>query len=114
MILRPGSANLPHRLLKAGLDCLDDGAGAAEVAHQVAERLEPPQVLRRVVAGEFGQQQRGRFPLNEALDNRAEHRDVARQIDHRAVDQLDRAGTELDDPPGCGHRAVEAREMADA
>src|SRR5438105_13554605 len=30
------------------------------------------------------------------------------------VDQLDRAGAELDDPPGRRHRAVEAREMADA
>ena len=54
MMLRPDARtsqtacwNLVHRL--------DDGAGIAEIAHQFAERLQPPQVFRRVVAGKLGQ-----------------------------------------------------------
>ena len=107
-------ADLPHRRLKRRVGGLDHGAGEAEIAHQLAQRLQTAQIVGRVVAGKFGQQHRGRLALHEPVDHGAEHRDVARQFDHRAVDQLDGARAQLDDPPGRSHRAVEAREMADA
>src|SRR5262249_40461165 len=107
-------ADLPYRLLEGRVDGLDNGAREAEIAYQFDQRLEAPQIVRWVVAGELGQQQRRRLALHETVDYGAKHRNVARQFDHRAVDQLDRAGAELDDPPGQGHRTVEAREMADA
>ena len=48
----------------------------------------------------------------EAIDGGAKHRDVARQIDHRAIDQFDRGGIELYDVPGRLHRLAKRREMA--
>ena len=108
-------ADLPDRLLEGGVGRLDDAVGKAEIAHQFDQRLEAPQIVGGVVAGEFGQQRSRRArPRTKRSTTGAEHRDVARQFDHRAVDQLDRAGPELDDLPGRGHRAVEGREMADA
>jgi hypothetical protein len=76
--------------------------------------FEPAQVLRRVVAGKLGQEQRRRLALDKAVDDGAEHRDLARQVDHRAVDQFDRRRVQLDDPSRRVHRAEKAREMADA
>ena len=67
-----------------------------------------------VLAGELDQQQRIRLAAHEALDGGAEHRDLARQLDHGAVHQLDRGRIELDDVLGRVHRLVEGREMADA
>ncbi len=64
-----GCAHFPDRLLKGGVDRLDDGAREAEIAHQFDERLEAPQVFRRVVAGELGQQDRRRLALDEAVDD---------------------------------------------
>ncbi len=107
-------AHLPDRLLKGGVGRLDDAVGKTEIAHQLDQRLQAPDIVCRIVAGKFGQQDRGRLALHKPVDDRAEHRDVARQLDHRAVDQLDRAGPELDDLLGRRHRTVEAREMADA
>ena len=49
-----------------------------------------------------------------ALDDRPEGGIGARQLDHGAIDQLDRRGPELDDVLGAVHRLVEAREVHDA
>ena len=49
-----------------------------------------------------------------SFERRAEHRDVAREPDHGAIDQLDRDRAELDDVLRRLHRLVEAAEMAGA
>ena len=69
---------------------------------------------RPVVLGELDQQQRIGLAAHEGLHRRAEHGDVARELDHGAVDQLDRDRPELDDMLRGLHRLVEAAEMADA
>ena len=53
-----------------------------------------------VLTGEFDQQQRIGLALDEALDGGAENRDVAGELDHGAVDQLDRARLQIDDRLG--------------
>src|SRR5207237_881657 len=65
-------------------------------------------------AGALAPQQRRRLAAHEALAHRPVDGDVARQLDHRAIDQLDRRRGERDDMPGRVHRLVEARKMADA
>ena len=89
-------------------------SGEAEIAHQFDELSQAPQIVVGVVAGELGQQDRVGFASDKAIDHRAEHRVVARQLDHRAIDQLDRGRAELDDVLRRIHRLVEGREMADA
>ena len=79
-------------LWKAGIGRLDDGVGKAEIAHQLDELLQAPQIVFAVVAGEFDEQDRLGRALDEAVDGRPEHGDLARQLDHRAVDELDRGG----------------------
>ena len=112
--VEPLLAHVPHRALEGRVGRLDDRAGKAEIAHQFDEPTQAPQIVVSILAGEFAQQDRLRLASDEALDDRAEHRVVARQLDHRAVDQLDRRGTQLDDVLGRLHRLVKAREMADA
>ena len=88
--------------------------GEAEIAHQFDELFQAAQIVVPVVAGEFGQQDRIRLAPDEAIDGGAEHRVVARQLDHRAIDQFDRGGPQLDDVLRRVHRLVEGGEMADA
>ena len=114
MMLRPSLRTVHTALWKAGSVASMTRAGEAEIAHQLDELLEAAQIVVGVVAGEFGEEDRLRLALDEAVDGRAEHRVVARQLDHRAVDQLDRRRAQLDDVLGRVHRLVEAREMADA
>ncbi len=107
-------AHVPHRLLEGGVGGLDHGAGEAEIAHQLDQLHQPPPDVVGVLAGEFDEQQRRRLALDEAVDGGAEHGNVARQVDHGAVDQLDRGRAQRHDAPGRRHRLVESREMADA
>ncbi len=107
-------AHVPHRALEGGVGRLDDGAGEAEIAHQFDELLEAAQIVVGVLAGEFAEEDRVGLAPDKALDDRAEDGVVAGQLDHRAIDQLDRRGAQLDDVLGRLHRLVEAREMADA
>ena len=80
------------------------------------ELLEPSQRLQQrgfFVPGELDQEQRVRRASDEALDGRAEGWNLPREVEHRAIDQLDRRRAELDDEPGHVHRVVEALEVAD-
>ena len=86
----------------------------AEIAHQLAELLEPPKIFVLVVLAEFHQQHRIGRTAHELLERRPEHRDVARQLDHGAIDQFHGNGLELDDVLGGIHRLVETAEMAGA
>ena len=88
--------------------------GEAEVAHQLPELAKACEIFLPVVLGELDEQHRIRLAAHEGVDGRAEHRDVAGELDHGAVDELDRDRLELDDMLGRRHRIVEAREVAGA
>ena len=115
-------AHLPDRFLQGRIHRVDDAAtgvgggvpGVAQVTHQGVQVGEPSQILGLVGFGELDQQQRARLAAHHLLHHRLEHRDVARQLDHGAVDQLHRGGSELDDVLWSLHRGVEGREVADA
>ena len=67
-----------------------------------------------IVPGEFDQQNRVRVTFEKAVDDGLERRIAARELYHRAIDQLHRRGCELDDVLGRLHRLMKAREMAHA
>ena len=121
-MLRPAVRTSVIAACSFGIEHLDHAApfGAAlvpaeaEIADQLVQPLQPAQVLVLIVLGELDQQDRRRLAAHECLQRRAEHRDLARQLDHGAVDQLDRDRRELDDVLGRLHRLVEAAEMAGA
>ena len=82
------------------------------VAHQLRELCEAPGVVCRVL-GEFNEQQRLRLALDELLHGAPEHRDIAREVDHGGIHQLDRYWPQRHDVLRHVHRAVERAEMAD-
>ena len=84
--------------------------GRAEIAHQFGERLQLAR-QRRVSSPEnsTSRMAAGR-PISARLDGRAEA-GLAGQLDHDAVDQLDRAGAQLDDMLGGVHRGLKAGEI---
>ena len=112
--VEPGLAHFPDGLLERGVERLDHRAGVAEVGHQLDEAAEPPLLGVRVLACELDEEEGVGLAPDEALDRRAEQRDVARELDHGAVDQLHRAGFQRDDVRGRLHRGPEAREVAHA
>ena len=86
----------------------------AEIAHQFLELIQLRDKRRIVVAVELDDQQRVRFADQHPVDRRAEDRDAAAEIDHRAIDQFHRLGIELHDMLRRLHRVAECRELADA
>ena len=104
-------AHVPHRALEPGLHRLDHRAGKAEVRHQLDEAREPGEEGGAVLARELHQQQRVGRAAHEPLDGGTERRDVARELDEGAVDELHRARAERHDVPRRGHRLVEGREV---
>ena len=89
-----------------GIGRLDDAARESQIAHQLDELAEAPEIVLGVVAGELGEEEGGRLAADEAVDDRAEHRDVARELDHRAVDELDGRRPQLHDVLRRVHRRV--------
>ena len=86
----------------------------AEIGHQLDETAQRSPLQGRVLARELDEEEGiGRAP-DEALDRRTEQRDVARELEHGAVDQLHRAGFQADDVRCRLHRGPEAREVAHA
>ena len=86
----------------------------AEIAHQLVEPHEPAHVLVLVVLGELDEQDRLGIAAHDRVDGGLEHRDVAREPEHGAIDQLDRDRPELDDVLRRLHRRDEAAEVAGA
>ncbi len=111
--VEPGLAHLPHRALECRVGDGDHAIGEAKRAHQFLERLQAACLLTELVTGKLHEQQRIRLATHETLHGRAEGGDVARQIDHGAVDQLHGRGLEFNDVAGGVHRLVEGREVAD-
>ena len=60
----------------------------AEIAHQLLELRQHAQVDLVVVLAEFDQQDRFRRLAHELVERRLEDRNLARELDHRAVDQF--------------------------
>ena len=86
----------------------------AEIGHQFAELLQLLQVVGLILLGEFDDQQRIGIAAHGGIDHRPEHRNVAAERDHGAVDQFDRDRPQLYQMLGRIHRLVKAAEMADA
>ena len=109
-----GLADLPHVALPGRVDDLDDAAGQTEVAHELAQAAQLRELGRLLVARELDEQDRVGLAADRLVHRRAEGGDVARQLDHRPVDELDGRGLERDDVPREVHRLIESREVHDA
>ena len=89
MMLRPALRTSHTSRCHARVGDLDDAAGQPEVAHELAQARELRELRRVLVARELDEQDRVGLAADRLVHRRAERRDVARQLDHRAVDELD-------------------------
>ena len=109
-----GLADFPQLRLRLRLRHLHDAAGQAEIGHQLDETRQVTQLVLALLARELDQQDRFGLADQRPLDHRPEGGIGARQLDHRAVDQLHSGRLQLHDVLGAVHRLVEAREVHDA
>jgi len=72
------------------------------------------QIVGLIFLGEFDDQKCIRVSAHGRIDHGGEHRDLAPQRDHGAIDQLHRNGAKLDQMLGGIHRLIETAEVADA
>ena len=122
MTLSPAARKSAIAALQRGFDDLDHAAPFAlrvvpaktEIGHQFAELLQALQIFGLIFLGEFHDQDRVGIAAHRRADHRLEHRDVAAERDHGAVDQFDRDRPQLHQMLGGIHGLVEAAEMADA
>ncbi len=112
--VEPGLAHVPQRLLRAGIRHFDHAARQAELAHQGDQILQAAQRSVARLADEFDEQDRFGLADQRAVDDGAERGITAREVDHRAIDELDRGGLEADQMPRALHRLVQGREIDDA
>ena len=117
-----GGAHVGDRGLQGRIEHFDHAAllraglveAVAEIAHQFGELFQPAQIFVLIVLAEFDQQDRVRIAAHEPLQRRAKHRDLARKLDHGAVDQFDADRLQPHDVLGRIHRIVEAAEVTGA
>ena len=117
-----GGAEIGDAGLKCGLRYLDHAApfalrlvpAEAEIAHQLTELLQTLQVFGLILLGEFHDQHRIGVAAHGGANDRLEHRDVAAECDHGAVDQFYGNRAQLHQMLRRIHRLVEAAEMANA
>ena len=117
-----GGAHIGDGGLQPGIEHVDHAApcraglvpAQAELAHQLLEPHQVAQVLVLVLLGELDEQDRRGITAHHRIDRGLEHRDVAREPQHGAIDQLHRDRPELDDVLRGVHRLGEAAEMAGA
>ncbi len=114
MMLRPALRTSHRSFCAASVGHLHHAAGQAEVAHQLHQLLQLRQQRGAVGAGELDQQDRLGPADQRLLDRRPERRVGQAQLDHRAVDQLDRGRAELDQVLRRVHGGAEGREVDDA
>ena len=109
-VCRPGSDDLDH----AAPFALRIIPAEAEIGHQLAELFQPPDIFGLIFFGEFDDQNRIGIAAHGGGDDRLEHRDVAAQRQHGAIDQLHRDRPQFYQMLGGIHRLVETAEVADA
>jgi hypothetical protein len=112
--VEPGLAHFPQLGLRPRLRHLDHAAGQAEIAHQLDQPREIAHLRLALLARELDQQDGLGIADQGALDDRPEGGIGARQLDHRAIDQLHGRGLQLHDVLGAVHGLVEAGEVHDA
>ena len=86
----------------------------SKVRHQFGKLLQLLQIVRLIFFRKFDDQQRIRIAAHGRLDHGPEHRDVAAERNHGAVDQFHRDRPQLHQMLRRIHRLVETAEMADA
>ena len=86
----------------------------AEIGHQLAELLQSPYILGLILLGEFDDQHRIGIAAHRGGDDGLEHRDLAPERDHGAIDQLHRDRAQFYQMLRGIHRLVKTAEMADA
>ena len=119
--VEPGGAQRGDRRLRAGVQHLDHAAilragtveAVAEIAHHLDEATQTPAVLG-VALGELDQQQRRRRAAHHGSERRAEHVDLAGELEHRGIDEFDRDRAQRHQVLRRLHGAAEAPEMAHA
>ena len=117
-----GGAHLGDGGLQLGIEHLDHpapfcaavGPSEAEIADHLVEPPQAAHVLALVVLGELHEQDRGGIAAHDRVDRGLEHRDLAGEPQHGAIDELDRDRPERDDVLRGLHRLGEAAEMAGA
>ena len=82
--------------------------------HQFGKLFQLLQIVGLILFGEFDDQQCIGIAAHGRFDHRPEHRDVAAERDHGAVDQFHRDRPQLHQMLRRVHRLVKAAEMADA
>ena len=112
--IEPCLAHLPQRPLRRRLDEAHHGVVEAQVGGQLHEAVKVRSLLRGISARELDQQDRLGLIDERALDDGLERGIGAREIDHGAIDELDRRGLERDDVARRLHRAIEGRKVYDA
>ena len=117
-----GGAEIRDRRLRRRFDHVDHAApfalrmvpAEAEIGHQFRKLFQLLQIVGLILFGELDDQQRIGIAAHGGLDHRPEHRDVAAERNHGAVDQFHRNRPQLHQMLGRIHRLVETAEMADA
>ncbi len=117
-----GGAKFCDGRLQHGIDNLNHTApfalrvapAEAELAHQLAELLQASDVLGLILFGKFHDQHRIWVTAHGGPDDRLEHRNIAAECDHGAIDKLHRDGTELNQMLGGIHRFIKAAEVTNA
>ena len=121
-MLRPEVRSSVIAACKLGIEHFDDAApfraalvpAEAEIAHQLVQ----PASRRRFSSCSSSPNSTSRIasgsPRTNCFERRPEHRDLAGELDHGAIDQFDRDRRQLDDVLRGIHRLMEAAEMAGA
>jgi hypothetical protein len=85
--------------------------GKAEIARERSEIAQAPKRILARFADELDQQDRIGLADERPIDDGAERGVAARQVDHRAIDELDRRGLERHQMARAFHRLVQRRKV---
>src|SRR5262249_54351748 len=108
--------------LQLGIEDLDHAApfrarlvpAKAKRPHQILELHQAAEVVVWVSLGKFHEKHGFGIAAHDPLDRRPEHRYLARQAEHGAIDEFDRHRRKLDEMLRGVHRLKETAEMASA
>ena len=117
-----GGTEIRDGRLPCGFDDVDHAAPFAlrmvpaesKVRHQFGKLLQLLKIVRLILFRKFDDQQCIRIAAHGRFDHGPEHRNVAAERNHGAVDQFDRDRPQLHQMLRRIHRLVKTAEMADA